>query len=912
MTCRTAEWPASLERRLRDLWGKDAVGIFELAPLRRVDVGEAAQASGLDPERFLAEVEAREAVPLATRPVTLGFLLNTFSRGQELPRTQVELYRVGCQVLCEESSEGRRRSPRLRGHLDHPRRLAVAERIAAVVVFCGRPAIWTEPDRGDVPEGDLTVADLIGGHEIADGEPFSVTESAVREVLDTGLFSSRGAGRLGFAHQTYAEFLAAHYLNRRGVGEAQASSLLLHPDDVGGKLVPQLHEAAAWLAGIEPAIFRRVMHGDPQVLLRSDVASADAGDRHALVGALLRLFDAGALTDSNWDLRSRYRQLDHPGLADQLAPYIQDRSKGCLVRCFAIDLAESCCATSIQGLLADVALDPEDDAHVRSQAAAVVARIGDEATRLRLRPCLMGNAGPDPDDELKGWSLRALWPGLISIEEVLAACTPLPSLLGSCRFFLYRSLSEQIAPEDLPRALDWVDRQTPDEDSDFDVRQIVDGLAVRALQSLDDPRVRDAFASLVATRLAANKPLLGRSSRGRELGMLGDPVVRRQVVLSVLPRLIAKGVEPSLLFFRDPPLLTSGDVPWMLERLEGPAGEVPQPVWARLIHWGYIHCGYNTEPEQIEAILAVMAHHEDLEREFRDLIQPMELDSELARVLRAHHDETELWRGPHEPAPVEPPPAIRIEQCLAACEAGNQDGWWWLNKQLTLTSDSTYYGDEAESDLTALPGWQAADEATRARIVEAAARYLASDRELDEGWIEGDYVHWPTRAGYRALRLLDAWRPGTLEGLDARIWMRWAPSVLDFLRMLGRGSDEAHRRLLQLAYKHASERVIEILLRLIDRDNERHGHLIPLEGVLDRCWDTRLAAALVAKARDERLKAPCLGQLLRPLLGRGVREAEDLARAMVPIPLPAGGEPRRGLSRPPRPCSTLPATAAGR
>jgi hypothetical protein len=85
-----------------------------------------------------------------------------------------------------------------------------------------------------------------------------------------------------------------------------------------------------------------------------------------------------------------------------------------------------------------------------------------------------------------------------------------------------------------------------------------------------------------------------------------------------------------------------------------------------------------------------------LEREFRDLIQPVELDSEQARALRAHHAEMERWRESHEPAPVEPPPAARIEQCLAACEAGNQDGWWWLNLELTLTPESTHYGDETE------------------------------------------------------------------------------------------------------------------------------------------------------------------------------------------------------------------------
>ena len=45
----------------------------------------------------------------------------------------------------------------------------------------------------------------------------TATDDDVREVLDTGLFSSRGDQRMGWAHQGYGEFLAALYLFERGV-----------------------------------------------------------------------------------------------------------------------------------------------------------------------------------------------------------------------------------------------------------------------------------------------------------------------------------------------------------------------------------------------------------------------------------------------------------------------------------------------------------------------------------------------------------------------------------------------------------------------------------------------------------------------------------------------------------------------
>ncbi|MCI0615497.1 hypothetical protein L0244_21110 [bacterium] len=47
IACRTAEWPSILENGLMELWGKNSVGVYELAPLRRIDVIEAVKVKGL-------------------------------------------------------------------------------------------------------------------------------------------------------------------------------------------------------------------------------------------------------------------------------------------------------------------------------------------------------------------------------------------------------------------------------------------------------------------------------------------------------------------------------------------------------------------------------------------------------------------------------------------------------------------------------------------------------------------------------------------------------------------------------------------------------------------------------------------------------------------------------------------------
>jgi predicted NACHT family NTPase len=201
IACRTAEWPSGLERGLKQIWGENEIKVYELAPLRRIDVITAAKDSDLQTDAFLSELDKKEVVPLAIKPITLRFLLNTYLEAGQFPSRQADLYREGCRILCEESSESRRDAGRL-GTLSAEQRLSVAARIAAVTIFSNRYAIWTSIDTGDVPSEDLKLPELCGTH---DGS--NVTEKEIREVLGTGLFSSRGPHRMGWAHQTYTEFL---------------------------------------------------------------------------------------------------------------------------------------------------------------------------------------------------------------------------------------------------------------------------------------------------------------------------------------------------------------------------------------------------------------------------------------------------------------------------------------------------------------------------------------------------------------------------------------------------------------------------------------------------------------------------------------------------------------------------------
>ena len=138
----------------------------------------------------------------------------------------------------------------------------------------------------------------------------------MREVLDTGLFSSRGDARMGWAHQTYGEFLAALYLFQKGVPAQTTLKALTHPS--GGLIPPLAVVAGAWAASLNPELRASLIATDPWTLLRGDLSNWDAGDLAALTNSMLRMSSRGASASSFFGIAEAYEKLKHPELANQL------------------------------------------------------------------------------------------------------------------------------------------------------------------------------------------------------------------------------------------------------------------------------------------------------------------------------------------------------------------------------------------------------------------------------------------------------------------------------------------------------------------------------------------------------------------------------------------------------------------
>jgi hypothetical protein len=877
LACRTAEWPKPLEDFLRGHWGDSAVGVYELAPLRKEDIEVAATQIRIDPTDFLSEIEKREASPLAIKPVTLQFLLNCFSKSKSFPTTQEELYHRGCLLLCEETKYGRRRRSQRRGDLDAPRKLAIASRIAAVLEFCRLSTIRTDVDMGDLGTDELAIETLATGTEEAVGKRFAVTENAIGQVLDTGLFSSRGLNRLGFAHKTYAEFLAASFVKKRHMSVPQVLSLTLHPEDSNKRVVPQLHETVAWIAGMIPEVMRHVIRSEPQVLLRGDISRTDVNYRQTLVAALLRSIEEGRISDLDSDISAYYRKLSHPHLQDQLKPFIIDRTKEIMVRRVAMEIAVACEMKGIAGILGDLALERTEVYEVRCQAAHALTRIGEKATKRRLRPLLFGKHEDDPDDDLKGLALRALWPEQLSIEQVLPVLTrPKRDHYGTYSSFLIDGFASGLQPEDFPRVLKWAASLKVTRESDYGLHTAVDAVMRKASRHLTDRRILRGFAQVAAARIKALDAILGRGWYQQELLGRDEVQARRRIIAATLPHLADEQHSPGLLSFSQPRLVYPDDFSWMIEQLRVTRGRQLKAAWSRLIR----RCFDVGSAEHVDAVLSQCQRQPELAAEFQDLLGSIELESERAKLLRERYQEEIEWQRCRKSTSTTPSPAERIRTLLDAFEQGDLGAWWKLNFEMFRDPEDSAFSDMLESDLTVSPGWKNASEETKIRLVLAASKYIVGFTTVDHGWIFENRTNWPAMAGYRALRLLQTQRLDLLKELGADTWRVWAPVVLGYPTSTGGPGDDPHSLLCELAYESAPSQVLRILSAKLDKENSETGAVFT-HRKLSRCWDDRISALLLEKVMSDSVGEWAMTELLEVLLSRGVATAKEFCVSLV-------------------------------
>jgi len=902
ISCRTALWPSYMESSLSVLWGEENSQTHELCPLTKKDVEVALDAQGIDKKDFLAEVQSKDVSGLAGKPLTLNFLMDVFMENKgHLPDRKSDIYSRGCGLLVQEPQEWKRVNPPKTPKLNLPQKIAIAERIAIATLIGGKPTIVIE-NEDKLLDNEIGITQL-HGREIVDDVPVTLGDEEIKEVLNTGLFSARGNGKIGWAHQTYGEYLAARYIVRHQLPWKQIQSLLFQdPLKIGiFQVIPQLYEVGAWLASLKPSFFDNAVLLDPEFLLLSDANVITDQQKQALVEQLLIRLDRGELVD-RWETfnDTNYKKLNHPDIAAQLQPYIEDSSKDMVVRRAAIDIARACKVSSLDKLLVNIALDSDDNLSIRVHAALTVAHIGSEESKQALKPLADAGFPDDPEDELKGAVLRALWPNHISNQEVFSLITPPKkrSFHGAYYGFVDKELAESLRTEDVLPALSWIEANalTP-ERLEYFLGTLSDAIMLKAWEEIADPQVLEKFAHISYERLKEFAGIVGDRALSEKIATKFQEALDtndegRRSLIKRLVQIINENDKSDnrkafILYHRsNVRLFNPADLEWLIQWLDEEKDGAIQKIIAEIV----FRIFDINSTQDIDLVYKARQRNAALEEETRSWFEPVRLDSEWAKTQRENWVDQQKWQEKHEHDEREEILKVispdKIIELLEKSEAGDMNCWWRLNNAMCR-----YQEELDDSQFEDLPGWKVIDEETHKRIIECGRRFLAEQESKPEIWLGKGKIYFPAIAGYRAIKAFHEREPEFIEKQNSEFWKRWAPITLGMPLV---SNDPKNGKIIALAYKHAPDEVIATLDVLIDHEAQRYNGLL-INDLLEECLDERMSKFLLDKAQQQGFSPKAAGEILRFLLSHNDSSAKEYIKSKIVVPLPENADEKEDV-----------------
>lgn len=532
MSCRSAVWPDSVDSAIRDVYGKSARCVAVLQPLSKEDIRAVARIRGIDPNRFLSEVESAGALMLAQQPLTLNMLLRMFALNNTLPDRRTELFDKCVQTLALERSERRDGGTSVEVPVNDL--LEAAERLACVTLLSGREQI----DMGDSPtDASLGIVEL--GNLPATGRRFDV--GCVEAIGRSGLCEGDGDRKFRFAHRQIAEYLAGRRLAR--LLPHQARAMLASGLGWQAGVAGPLRETAAFAAMESTEIAAWITEHDPEVIGLSDVA--DASLRRRATMNLIEKFRRHELTDTQVGRDGiELAGFQYPNAERDLAPILHERGDGCedAQQC-VIELIETWKLQTMSDDLSTLMLDSTASKQARKAAGYAIAKIGTRAAKYRLQPLISGTAD-DFDLDLKGLALRCNWPESLSVPDLLTAIT---SRKDRNYYGTYDSFVHSLDRDGFEAAghrlhgLVWaqsVVRRGREHEPEW---RIAKRIAVAALNEIHDPGIAEALGRLllVAASVHAGSVLVGDRDNASEdapskPALEGRQEIRRRLIESIV------------------------------------------------------------------------------------------------------------------------------------------------------------------------------------------------------------------------------------------------------------------------------------------------------------------------------------------------------------------------------------------
>lgn len=834
LSCRSFEWPEAEGGQLASLWKREEKSgfVFELEPLRREDARLAAAQREHDGDKFLEAVYRSDVASLASRPITLFFLLDEFGGDEFQATSRRQLYKNGCRRLCDENKINPQRAQLLRRfpreECTTDEKFDAASKLACGLLLGGKNALWL-PSSSDT---SFTIGNACDVTELLDTGLMRGSEA--EQTLGSGLFTALGRNCFGFTHQTFAECLAGQTLAQLPL--PQLRTLLCATDPASGNeyVVPQLVELAAWVAGDHAGFFSHLIDIDPAALLRSGMAFAEPAEKARLVERLLDLADKNQFFDETEYWRF-WRDLDHPGLPDQLIEALTNPQRHAMVQRVAIDIAEACRRPELVPTLFAILKAQNGGQYFRSSVADALCASMPDDRLAELEPLARGEVGPDPDQSILGHALQRLVPAHWSVSDALPFIGPAKDpVWGGSYWQALEELPKHLQDRDILLGLRIIREWDGGFSSTSFRRKLCMALLSQGLENIDDPAICDALMKLWKVK----------RRNFREFFRIGDPEDADFVMMNDESRRkwIAATVNASVSGDRIDSLsgdtyrlIKPEDFGWMLKNLLD-ADETIAPAWAnavqrllwneeiRVTWWDEFIDAFRRSP----ALRSQMVWFEE-----------STLDSPARRKAKAwwlwHERRPEKLMKRRREREKRPDPRIEIERTLSRIAAG--DSWEFINLCQALSrNDEELYYVHLRHDITAYPGWNTISDEQKELVRKAALNFLL---ERSDGWDKRG-----ARTNYSDPGVVAVWllRQEVMleESLRTAVGTKWIEAIIG---TWDSSSDDA-KELFALAYRINPARTIHGWIREMRRDSEQHGHPFAIRRAAT-CFDATLAKELI-------------------------------------------------------------------
>ena len=727
ITSRAASWPNLLETELRKLWDWHSVGVYELQPLSGQDIARASPSPA-----FIRQVKRLGLEVLAQRPLTLEMLRKIFAKRRVLPTSTKSLFLDAASNVIPGRSV-----------------TSIADllgMVAAIQLLGARPQIWAGRCGNAKPEDALDIAVL--------------AHADIREAIRNGPFTALGNDTFEWKHRTLAEYFAARWLLRHGTQGAPLFDLLSSDYGDFRRIEAHLKGLARWLATFSAEFRERLVDGDQDVLLQEHLATASHHDRQQLLKTFLRRFATSDRYAVHYNPDLKYEQLRHPALSAQLRPYLSPSAGSDSVRHFATRVASTCNVRTLTPALVDIARRESNSEYLRASAILGIRHFGTKAATRRLVEMLVSTPKNDPNDEVRGSLLTALWPSSLTYEQLFEAIEPRRQerWAGTYSTFVGKLDLHFPTAKAAVVALRWLQNLPKDAALEYPHlgRQIVEA----ALQAAKFPSVQRALAALYIEHAKTSSYMFDASSSSRFHEKYGKIAWknRRNIIAEVL-KAVPAAARQQVLSDRPWPLIGPDDLGVLLLDERGLQAEIGAEATAAVVASAASRKNTADSGQDADAAWAVSA-----------VLSKIEHKLQAIRLAGAEDEEEQPSRGASEDWPA------TISQLVEATR-NDADQWNRLDEALRKSYGSGRELSEFTPALSATPAWKSLPALQRRGLVALARRYLEERAPLDTSWLGTKTWHQPSAAAYRAFRLL-AEVPLEFRAITRNAWKRWASAIV--------------------------------------------------------------------------------------------------------------------------------------